>query len=291
MNKPFPNPILLAHRGDKDHAPENTLPAFTQAVQKGADGVELDVKLTSDGHVIIIHDGTVVRTTNGSGKIQSFSLDAIRKLDAGSWYGEAYKGTQVPLLEEVFEALGRDKLINVELTNYATPRDGLVNKVCELVKRHNNQSQILFSSFYASNLRIASQLLPEVPRGLLAMPGFVGLWARSFGFMFGDYQALHPNISNAGKVQVQRVHRLNRKVNVWTANTSEDVLRLKEYGVDGILTDDVTMAVQALGRGGEKIWVGNKGPGGDWTGYSLGAAPLNGVDFVQKGSCDIRYTR
>ncbi|MBC7878393.1 MAG: glycerophosphodiester phosphodiesterase [Anaerolineales bacterium] len=250
MFEHFPRPIIFAHRGDFAHAPENTLPAFEQALQKGVDGVELDVKLTSDGHVIVIHDSTVDRTTNSKGRVASLALEEIRKLDAGSWFNEKFAGTKVPLLEEVFALVDKNKLINIELTNYSTPRDGLVIKVCELIKRHNNHPQIIFSSFFSSNLKIASQILPVVPRGLLAMPGLVGLWARSFGFMFGDYQALHPHVSNASKEQVKRVHRLKRRIHVWTANTPAEITQLKEWNVDGIFTDDPQMAARALGRGG-----------------------------------------
>ncbi len=82
------------------------------------------------------------------------------------------------------------------------------------------------------------------------MPGLVGLWARSFGFMFGDYQALHPHTSSASREQVQRAHRVNRRVHVWTVNSPEEINQLKEWGVDGIFTDDPQMAVNALGRGG-----------------------------------------
>lgn len=250
MLENFPRPIILAHRGDKVHTPENTLPSFSQAIQKGADGVELDAKLTSDGHVIVIHDSTVDRTTNGSGKVSEFSLEEIRNLDAGAWFNEKFAGTKIPLLEEVFETVGKDKLINIELTNYSTPRDGLANAVCWLIKKHNNQRQIIFSSFFASNLKIAAQMIPEVPRGLHAMPGWIGLWTRSFGFMFGDYQALHPHISSTSREQMQRAHRLNRRVHVWTANTPEEILRLRDWGADGIFTDDPATAVRALGRGG-----------------------------------------
>ncbi|MBK7318057.1 glycerophosphodiester phosphodiesterase family protein [Candidatus Villigracilis affinis] len=248
MFEHYPSPVIFAHRGDLTYAPENTLPSFQQALQKGADGVELDAKLTADGQVIVIHDMTVDRTTTGKGRVASFKLDDIRKLDAGKWFDEKFNGTKVPMLAEVFELVGKDKLINIELTNYSTPRDGLVLKVCELIKRHNIQKQILFSSFLPSNLKIAAQALPEIPRGLLAMPGLVGLWARSFGFMFGEYQALHPHISSTSREQVQRVHRLNRRVHVWTANSPEEVNRLKEWGVDGIFTDDPQTAVRALGR-------------------------------------------
>lgn len=250
MFENFPHPILFAHRGDQAHAPENTLPSFSQAIQKGADGVELDAKLTSDGHVIVIHDLTVDRTTNGKGKVASFSLEEIRKLDAGAWFDEKFAGAKIPLLEEVFESVGRNKLINIELTNYSTPRDGLTQKVCELIKKHNNQKQIIFSSFFASSLKIAAQGLPEAPRGLLARPGILGLWARSFGFMFGDYQALHPHVSSASREQMQRAHRLKRRVHVWTANTPAEVTQLRDWGADGIFTDDPATALRALGRGG-----------------------------------------
>lgn len=246
----FPRPILLAHRGDQTYAPENTLPAFIQAIQKGADGVELDAKLTSDGHVIVIHDGEVDRTTDGKGKVAAHSLEAIRKLDAGSWFDPKFAGTKIPLLEEVFEAVGKDKLINIELTNYYGPRDDLAQRVCELIKRHNNAGQIIFSSFYSSNLKITQQILPEVPRGLLALPGLLGLWARSFGFMFGDYQALHPHISNVSREQIQRAHRVKRRIHVWTANSPEDLRRLKEWGADGIFTDDPGTAVSTLKEAG-----------------------------------------
>ncbi len=248
MLETFPRPILFAHRGDLAHAPENTLPSFSQAIQKGADGVELDAKLTVDGHVIVIHDATVDRTTDGKGDVASFTLEAIRKLDAGSWFDAKFAGTKVPLLEEVFETVGRDKLINIELTNYYAGNDALVEKVCELIKRHNNAGQIIFSSFKSSNLKKAAQILPEVPRGLLALPGFLGLWARSFGFMFGDYQASHPYISDVSRESIFRVHRLKRRVHVWTANSPEEIQRLRDWGVDGFFTDDPGTAVRALGR-------------------------------------------
>jgi len=250
MIEHFPRPIIFAHRGDHAHAPENTLPAFQQALQKGADGVELDVKLTLDGHVIVIHDPTVDRTTDGKGRVASLTFEAIRKLDAGKWFNEKFAGTKVPLLEEVFEVVGKDKMINIELKNLATPRDGLMIKVCELIKRHNNQSQILFSSFFPSSLNIAEQMLPEVPRGLLTMPGVLGLWARSFGFMFGNYQALHPHTSNVSREQVQRAHRLHRRVHAWTVNKPEEIIRFKGWGVDGVITDDPQTAAHALGRDG-----------------------------------------
>ena len=248
MLEHFQRPIILAHRGDCAHAPENTLPAFSQAIQKGADGIELDVKLTADGHVVVIHDSDIERTTSGKGRVAKLKLDDIRQLDAGSWFDPKFKGAQIPLLEEAFETIGKDKLINIELKNYSTPFNGLAMRVCELIKRHNNGSQIILSSFFAFNLNIAAQVLPDVSRGLLALRGAPGLWARSFGFMFGDFQALHPHISSVSREQLARAHRVHRRVHVWTVNAPEEVTRLAEWGVDGIITDDPAAALKALGR-------------------------------------------
>jgi glycerophosphoryl diester phosphodiesterase len=244
-----PRPILFAHRGASLHAPENTMEAFNLAIQQGADGVELDAKLSADGEVIVIHDPTVDRTTNGHGRVAKFKLTDLRALDAGSFFSEKFRGAQIPKLDEVFEVIGRQGLINVELTNYTTHRDHLVEKVCQLVQKHNLQKKILFSSFFASNLKRAAQLLPEVPRGLLALKGWKGIWARSFGFMFGEYQALHPHIADVNAPQVARVHKLKRRIHVWPANSEQDLARLKNWGVDGIITADPLTAVRVLGRG------------------------------------------
>jgi len=132
----------------------------------------------------------------------------------------------------------------VELTNYLTPRDALVETVCLLVKQFGLQDRVMFSSFFASNLSKARAYLPEVPRGLLAFDGWLGAWARSFGFNFGRYQALHPYWKDVTSQQVQRVHRLNRRIHVWTVNAAEDMRRLFHWGVDAIFTDDPQLAVQ-----------------------------------------------
>ena len=247
MLETLPRPTIFAHRGASAHAPENTLAAFELALAQGADGIELDAKLSGDGHVVVIHDATVDRTTDRQGRVKDISLAELRSLDAGGFFAEQYRGEKVPTLEEVFEALGKRMFVNVELTNYSTLGDYLVEAVCMLVKKCGLQKQVLFSSFFASNLSKARGLLPEVPRGLLAFNGLLGVWARSFGFAFGRYQALHPNLKDVTPQQVQRVHRLKRRVHVWTVNTAEDMRRLFNWDVDGIFTDDPQLAVQARG--------------------------------------------
>ncbi len=244
MPTDFPTPLLLGHRGAKNYAPENTLAAFTLALEQGADGVELDAKLSADGHVVVHHDASVDRTTDGKGRVSKLSLAALRELDAGSFFSEKFRGEKIPSLGEVFEAIGKRAFINVELTNYSTPRDELVPKVCELVRKHGLQKRILFSSFFAGNLKKAAALLPEASRALLALGGWKGIWARSFGFTFGDYYALHPYLTDVTAQEVQRVHRLKRAINVWTVNKEDDIRRLLGWGVDGIITDDPALLVR-----------------------------------------------
>ena len=240
----LPQPVIFAHRGASAHAPENTLAAFELALAQNADAIELDVKLSADGHAVVIHDSTVDRTTGRRGRVKDLSFQQLKALDASGSFSEKYRGEKIPSLEEVFEAVGQRTFINVELTNYTTPRDSLVETVCMLVKRLGLQKRVLFSSFFASNLSKARAYLPDVPTGLLAFGGLLGAWARSFGFNFGKYEALHPYLKDVTSQQVQRVHRLNRRIHVWTVNEAEDMRRLFHWGVDAIFTDDPRLAVQ-----------------------------------------------
>jgi len=241
-------PIVIAHRGDKAFAPENTLSAFKQAADKGADGIEFDVKLSADGQVIVIHDQTVDRTTNGTGNVARLPLAALRDLDAGVQFPGQFPGEKIPLLEEIFETVGQRLYMNVELTNYATPFDDLVNRVVDLVRRHSLQKRVFFSSFFPGNLRKARQLLPEVPRGQLTMRGFMGSWGRSFGWR-GRVDALNPYFTDADAGLVNRVHAAGKRVYVWPVYAEADIKCMIGLGVDGIITHDPALALRLLGRG------------------------------------------
>lgn len=243
-------PIIFAHRGASSYAPENTLASFELALALQADAIELDVKLSADGQVIVIHDSTVDRTTNGKGKVRDLTLAELKALDAGSSFSPKFAGEKIPTLEEVFEAMGKRTFINIELKNYTTRSDDLVELVCMLVKRYQLQKYVMFSSFFPSALSKARSYLPEVPRGLLALNGLLGVWARSFGFSFGKYDALHPNLKDFTQQEVTRVHRLKRRVHVYTVNKAEDMRRLFKWGVDGIFTDDPKLAVKVRQEAG-----------------------------------------
>jgi glycerophosphoryl diester phosphodiesterase len=243
------SPIVFAHRGDCAHAPENTLAAFKMAADKGATAIELDVNLSSDKQVIVIHDASVDRTTNGNGNVRSLPLAALRDLDAGAWFNEQFRGEHIPTLEEVFATLGKRIFINVELKDFVAPGDDLVPNVVELVKKFGLQETVMFSSFYQRNLLIAKRLLPEVSCGLLALPGFLGWPARTFGYRRKEYQAFHPNSKNVTLGLVNRAHAAGKRVHVYTVNDVEELKRLVGIGVDGIFTDDPAQALKVLGKG------------------------------------------
>lgn len=243
----LPSPLILCHRGAKDYAPENTLAAFKIALELGADGFELDTQLTSDGHIVVFHDPTVDRNTNGHGRLSRLPLSVVRELDVGGSFSEKFRGEKIPTLDEVFETIGKHAVINVELKNFSTPFDTLAENVCEAVRRHKMQKNIIFSSFLPWNLKKTARILPEVPRGLITIKGRLGMWGRSFGFHFGNYDALHPYLGDVTAQQVQRVHRLKRRIIVWTVNREEDMRRLFSWGVDGIMTDDPQLALRVRG--------------------------------------------
>jgi glycerophosphoryl diester phosphodiesterase len=242
----LPVPAIIAHRGDSVHAPENTLAAFNLAVQH-EEAVEFDVKLTIDGQVVVLHDQTVDRTTDGSGRVTQMRLAELKELDAGSWFSDQFRGEHIPTLDEVFTDLGEQLYMNIELANYITPFDTLVSRVVELVKKHHLESRILFSSFFARNLNQAQTLLPEVPCGLLTLRGWMGMWGRTFGWR-GNYQTFHPYFTDVHSGMINRVHAQGRRLNVWTVNGEADMRRMLGMGVDGLITDDPTTARRLLGN-------------------------------------------
>jgi glycerophosphoryl diester phosphodiesterase len=242
----IPHPTIFAHRGSSAHAPENTLVAFELAIRQGADAIELDAKLTADGHVVVIHDQTVDRTTGGSGEVRKLTLAQLRKLDAGSHFDIAFRGEPIPTLDEVFQSVGFGIYINVELTNYASPTDPLPEKTAELVRKHGLEKRVLFSSFNPLALLRIRRLLPHTPTGLLALPGWDGAWARSWLGTMIPHQSLHPEVKDVKPSLVRRVHGSGRKLFVYTVNNIEEMRRLFTWNVDGIFTDDPVLARQVL---------------------------------------------
>ena len=238
--------LVVGHRGACAYAPENTLASFRLAAEQGAQAVELDAKLSADGKVMVIHDPTVDRTTNGKGRVNQLTLAELKTLDAGSFFGSAFAGEPIPTLEEVFDGVGKLLLINVELTNYTSIGDSLVSKVVDLVRAFYLEDRVIFSSFHPFNLARAGKLLPEVPRAMLAEPGWGGWWARSFLMHGAAPDAVNPYFSDASPAFLARQRELKRAVYVWTVNNPDEMKRLALESVGGIITDDPPAALRVL---------------------------------------------
>jgi glycerophosphoryl diester phosphodiesterase len=219
--------------------------AFRLAAEVGADGIELDAKLSADGQVIVFHDPTLKRLTGVEGRPGLRTFAELQRMDVGAWKGAAFRGARIPLLEEVFLEVDRRLLINVELTNYFTPQDSLVEAVVGLVRAQGMEARVLFSSFFRKNLARAKQLAPDVPCGHLVGP--TPLAARDFlrGVPVAT-EAIHPYVSCATPGLVRRMHRAGRRVFVFTVNDPVRLRAMWRRGVDGVITDDPQTARRSI---------------------------------------------
>ena len=228
-------PKIIAHRGASGQAPENTLAAFQLALQQQADGIELDVMLTKDGQVVVIHDDTVDRTTDGSGRVKDLTLAELQALNAGN-------GEHIPTLQEVLAKLGGQCLLNIELKNYASPFDRLPVVVAQMVKDAALVDSVIISTFNPVNLPRFRWRCPGVKLGLLTVPGKASLWI----WRLFRYDALHPHYEDVDQDLVSGVKAHSRQVNVWTVDDPDEICRLAALGVDSIITNYPQAARAAL---------------------------------------------
>lgn len=229
----YDRPLVIGHRGASAHAPENTLAAIRLAMEQGADGVEFDVKRCKTGEVVLMHDATVDRTTDGRGGVHELTLDQLQQLDAGS-------GERAPLLDEVVElttASPRPFLLNIEVTNYTTPRDGLEQLVVDVVKRHACGERVLFSSFNPLSVKRLAWLAPDVPRGILYSKDMPIHLRRVWLAPFAPHEFRHPDHSYITPEYVQKLKEQGKRVNTWTVNDKADIARVAQAGVAGIIGD------------------------------------------------------
>ncbi|HWQ04554.1 MAG TPA: glycerophosphodiester phosphodiesterase family protein [Longilinea sp.] len=234
----LPKPLLLAHRGASAYAPENTLAAFQLAMQQGAHGVELDAKLSADGEIMVMHDASVDRTTNGSGKVNELSLAALRELDASFHSDGKYPGQKIPTLAETLEALGRNAFVNIELTNYSSPRDRLPEMAAALVEKMDLRSIVLFSSFLPGNLHRVRRMLADARVAMLAYPGIMGWIGRGWIGRRAAPEIVHPYRDDIKPEYIQHEHRFGRRIHAWTVDSPNEAKTFLLMGIDGLISDD-----------------------------------------------------
>lgn len=228
---------IFAHRGASAHAPENTLAAFRLAKEYQADGIELDVHLSADQHVVVIHDEDVSRTTNGQGKVFNLSLEELRRLDAG-------QGEPIPTLVEVLDLIRDQLFINIEIKGFSGPATLLPKKAAALVNERNLNSKVIYSSFNPLLLIRLRRIAPEAKLGLLMLSGGFGTAVHLIFSPFIRPWSLHPHYSTVSLKFLQQAEQKKQAIITWTVNQPEEMRRLFALGIQGIITDNPQQAFE-----------------------------------------------
>ena len=234
-------PLVFGHRGAMASAPMNTLAAFQLAVDQGADGVELDAHLSSDGQIVVLHDFTVDATTDGSGLAADMTMAEIKRLDAGAWFAADFAGERIPTLDEVFAAFADKLYFNVELKSRPADLDALAEAAADCIRRHSMTDSTIVSSFDARLLQRFQAVCPEVMLGYL-----LGRNQPSALMDQVPHQARHPWHEQIDATYMRWARDAGFLVNAWTVNDAERIRALKDLGVNGIITDSPADAIRAM---------------------------------------------
>ena len=254
-------PLVLGHRGASGYAPENTLPSYRKALDMGADGIELDIQMTKDGEIVVIHDETVDRTSDGTGWVKDLTLSELLELNfnyqnatdpwnpSGKMRGPViypeYDRVRIPTMREVLDLFkGTGKLINIEL------KTGIVfypieENILALVDEFKMKDQILYSSFNHATVMKIKELDPEAYTGFLYGDGPLNM--PSYGKEHG-VNALHPALYNLQYPGfIAECHAKGLDLNVWTVNSAEHLALCKQAGVHSVITNypDTALAIMA----------------------------------------------
>lgn len=241
-------PLLVAHRGVSARFPENTLAAFGAAVADGAAMLELDVGLSRDGELVVLHDETLDRTTDGEGFLRDHDLEELRRLDAGSWFDPRFAREPLPTLAETLRRVGREIAINVEIKPEAVASQaagGVEDEVVALVRAEGLLDRVVVSSFEPTAVARVKRAEPDL-RAAVLFHHEMAFDPAVFVGLFGA-DGLHVNQRHLTPDMVASLHGAGLYVAAYTANEVEDLRRLVELGVDGIFTDDVARARKLLG--------------------------------------------
>lgn len=243
-------PQIVAHRGGRVWAPENTLAAFKKSVDLGIDGIELDIHRCKSGELIVIHDEAVDRTTDGSGLVKDMTLNQLRALSAGArWapasqlrklstgitYSSEFKDEKLPLLSEVLDLVHGKLTINIEIKNAPIDYPGIEDDLIALLSKYPHQDKIMVSSFDHDVIHKFHEKAPQYKCAILSdcILSDVGSYAKNVGA-----DSWNPGFGDFRGDACKRAHDAGLKVNVWTVNSPSEWKSAVEMPVDGIITDD-----------------------------------------------------
>lgn len=250
--------VVIAHRGASAYHPENTMGAFKAAYEMGAEMIEFDILLSKDGIPVVIHDETLDRTTNGSGKVVDYNFDELVTLDAGSWFGAEHSNESIPSLEEVLQFAKGKIALNIEIKTEAVTDKligGIEEKALELVKKYDMQEHVLFSSFdYRAithlkelDVNIAAALLYEKQQSQNKTPVQ----------LVDEYSADAFNCSyrQYSKKWAKQTSEANIPVFVYTVNSERLMGKMIKRGVSGIFSDKPDVLKQLV----DNMWKSKRG--------------------------------
>jgi glycerophosphoryl diester phosphodiesterase len=237
-------PWVIAHRGYRQKYPENTPAAFQAALAAGAAMIEVDVMFSGDRQPVVIHDPTLERTTNGHGAVSDYTMEELKRLDAGSWFDAKFAGQRLPELSEVLDLVNGRTRANIEIKAHAYehhhPPDAIEKQIVEMVKHKKMQDSVLISSFEI-NILVQIASMDDPPAIALisqtaASRRIVDVCSHLKMFSW------HPNQLIVTPQQVNRMHAASLKVFPFNVNTFEEYAKMIDMRVDGVITDDPVVA-------------------------------------------------
>ncbi len=238
--------MVIAHRGFSGRAPENTMAAFKRAMDIGSDAIEFDVRFSRDGRLIVFHDDTLERTTNGKGRVADFTLNELKQLDAGSWFSPMFAGERIPALEEVLELTRGHILFNIELKKGDHGKYSMLDlaeQTFKEVSRTGMGEQVLFSSFDLEAIERIRQKDSGIQVAFITRDP----WNSPLDAMRGkSFPVLNPRKSVLNEKNLSAARQQGVKVNVWTLNGDEEMEKFIPMGVDGIITDHPDRLIELL---------------------------------------------
>ncbi|MGG0716555.1 glycerophosphodiester phosphodiesterase [Robertmurraya massiliosenegalensis] len=234
--------LIFAHRGYSSKYPENTMKAFREAEKSGADGIELDVQLTKDGEIVVIHDDKVDRTTNGSGLVKDYSFEELKRLDANYKFKTILKKEPIPSLKEVLAWLQTNQLkCNIEIKSNIESYMKIEAPLIELIREFNLSDRVIISSFNHYSIVYCYRLAPEIEIAPLYQEGLFMPWVYTQSI---KAKGMHPNFRVAPNEIIKTALDSGIEVRPYTVNKEKDMRRLFEIGCTAFITDDPVKAIK-----------------------------------------------
>ncbi|MGN1418464.1 MAG: glycerophosphodiester phosphodiesterase [Acutalibacteraceae bacterium] len=235
---------IFAHRGFSGKYPENTMLAFQKAVEIGVDGIELDVHLTKDNELVIIHDENIKRTCNGEGLVRDFTFEQLRKFDASAGFAGVYGFNAIPTLREYFELVKDTPVItNIELKTGIFEYPTIEKRVIDMIAEYGLEDRIILSSFNHYTVLRCKEINPAIKCGFLSES-----WLINYGKYTAEngVQCCHPIFCFLSEETVEEMHNAGCEINTWTVNEYEDIKRLSEMGVDALIGNYPDRMIEVL---------------------------------------------